>query len=91
MQLQSYVLYRCDRSNTIGGGVLLHIHESLQSVSCTLLNNMNIDETVWCTIQLKNNDKMLIGVLYHSPNSNAENNPKIIDLIPKLSELTVYY
>ena len=47
---------------------------------------MNIDEAVWCTIQLKNNDKMLIGVVYCSPNSNSENNSKIIDLIPKLSE-----
>ena len=40
--LPNYVLYRCDRCNTIGGGVLLHIHESLQSVSCTPLNDVNI-------------------------------------------------
>ena len=68
VHLQDYVLYRCDRSSTIGGGVLLYVHQSLQSVSCTLLNDMNIDEAVWCTIQLKNNDKMLIGVVYRSPN-----------------------
>jgi len=33
---------------------------------------------------------MLIGVVYHSPNSNSENNSKIIDLIPKLSEYVGY-
>ena len=27
--LPNYVLYRCDRCNTIGGGVLLYIHKSL--------------------------------------------------------------
>ena len=60
-------------------------------MSCTLLNDLNIDEAVWCTVQLKNNDRMLIGVVYRSPNSNSEeNNPKIIDLIPKLSEYVGY-
>jgi len=69
---------------------LLYIRESLQSVSCTLLNDMDIDEAVWYCIQLKNNDKMLIDVVYHSPNSNSEYNSKIIDLIPKLSECVGY-
>ena len=74
--LLNYVLYRCDRCNTIGGGVLLYIHESLQSVLCTPLNDVNIYEAVWCTIQLKNNDKMLVGVVYHSPNSSFDNSFK---------------
>ena len=27
--------------------------------SCTLLNHLHINKAVWCTIQLRNNDKML--------------------------------
>jgi len=50
IQLQNYVLCRCYRSNTIGGEVLFYIHESVLSVSCTLLNDMNIDEAMWCSI-----------------------------------------
>ena len=75
--LHDYVLYRCDRCNTTGGGVLLYVHNSLQSVSCTPLNDSNINEAVWCTIQLRNNDQMIVGVVYHSPNSNFENSSKL--------------
>ena len=42
--LLNYVLYRYDRCNTISGGVMLYIHESLQSVSCTPLNDVNTNE-----------------------------------------------
>ena len=59
--LHDYVLYRCDRCNTTGGGVLLYVLNSLQFESCTPLNDLNIYEAVWCTIQLRNNDQMLVG------------------------------
>ena len=89
--LPNYVLYRCDRCYIISGGVLLYIHESLQSVSCsTPLNDVNINEAVWCTIQLKNNDNMLVGVVYCSPNSSFDNSSKIINLIPNLSKYVGY-
>ena len=71
--LLNYVLYRCDRCNTISGGVLLYIHETLQYVLCTPLNDVKINEAVCCTIQLKNNDKLLIGVVYCSPNYSFDN------------------
>ena len=51
---------------------------------------MNINEAVWCTIQLKNNDKMLLGVVYRSPNSSFDNSSKIINLIPNLSKYVGY-
>ena len=44
----------------------------------------------WCTISLRNNDKILVGVVYRSPNSNSENNNKTVNLIPNLSEFTDY-
>ena len=90
LYLQNYVMYRCDRCNTTGGGVLLYVHDSLQSVSCTPLNDLHINEAVWCTIQLRNNDKMLVGVVYRSPNSSFDNSTKIINLIPNLSEYVGY-
>ena len=88
--LQNYILYRCDRCYTTGGGVLLYVHDSLQSVSCTPLNDLNINKTVWCTIQLRNNDKMVVGIVYRSPNSSFENSSKIINLISSLSEYVGY-
>ena len=92
--LLNYGLYRCDRCNTISGGVLLYIHESLQSVLCTPLNDVKINEAVWCTIQLKNNDKLLIGVVYCSPNSSFDNLKQLTlfqtDIPSMLDILTVY-
>ena len=88
--LHDYGLYRYDRCNTTGGRVLLYVHNSLQSESCTPLNYLNIYEAVWCTIQLRNNDQMLEGVVYRSQNSNFENSSKIIYLIPKISEYVGY-
>ena len=41
-------------------------------------------------VQLKNNDKMLVGVVYRSPNSSFDNSSKIINLIPNLSEYVRY-
>ena len=90
INLPNYVLYRCDSCNTIGGGVLFYIHESLQSVLCTPLNDVNINEAVWCTIQLKNNDKMFVGVVYRSPNSSFDNSSKMINLIPNPSKYVGY-
>ena len=91
--LPNYVLYRCDRCNTISGGVLLHIHEYLQSASCTPLNDVNINEAVWCIIQLENNDKMLVGVVYRSPNSSFDNYSSLTlfqTFLNMLDILTVY-
>ena len=90
VQLPNYVLHRCDGRNIIGGGVMLYVHELLQSVPCTPLNDLNIEEAEWCTISLRNNDKMFVGVVYRSPNSNSENSNKIVSLIPNLSEFTDY-
>ena len=65
-------MHRCNRCNTTGGGVLLYVHDSLQCVSCTPLNDLHINEAVWCTIQLRNNDK-IVNVVYRSPNSSFDN------------------
>ena len=37
----------------------------------------NFHETVWCCFFLDNNDKLLIGNIYKSPNSSTENNEKL--------------
>ena len=45
-------------------------------MSCTQLNDLNniIEEAVWCTVSLRNSNKMLVVVIYCSPNFNSENN-----------------
>ena len=71
--LNGYNLYRKDRSTTCGGGVLLYIHQSLSSVPCISLNNLDIQEAIWCIISLSNNNKVLVGAVYRSPYSSIIN------------------
>ncbi|XP_069131788.1 uncharacterized protein [Argopecten irradians] len=45
------------------------------------LISINFDEHVWCSINLKNKDKLLIGNIYRSPNSDNDNNIKLQHLL----------
>ena len=62
--LGNYNLFRCDRKNALGGGVLLYVHISLKAVNCESLTRLNIEDFVWCTATLRGDIKMLIGVVY---------------------------
>ena len=49
-------------------------NESLPSIPCTILNDNNIQEPIWCLVQLDDNNTLLVGVLYRSPHSSTDNN-----------------
>ena len=59
---------------SIGGGVMILVKEHLNVVECADLNNHEFREAVWCVIKLSSVEKLLVGVVYRSPNSNKENN-----------------
>ena len=42
IHLKGYNLFRFDRTYSIGGGVLLYVHESLPTVLCEVLMSKNI-------------------------------------------------
>ena len=44
----------------------------------------NSEEGVWCEVSLNENDKLLIGCVYRSPNSTEENNEKMLDGVRKI-------
>ena len=45
-----YTLFRKDRKNTIGGGVLLYVRNNIKAVHRTDLEN-EFCEMVWCELQ----------------------------------------
>ena len=49
-------------------------NESLPSIPCTILNDNNIQEPMWCLVQLDDNHTLLVGVLYRLPHSSTDNN-----------------
>jgi len=48
LYLKGYNLFRYDRKNSYGGGVLLYVHTSLYAVTCESLTRLNIEDSVWC-------------------------------------------
>ena len=74
LSLKGYNLFRADRKSGSGGGVLLYLHESLPAILCVSLMDFNIDDSLWCTVTLRGNERLLIGIVYRSPSSSEENN-----------------
>ena len=64
INLEGYTLYSHHRKNSVGGGVLLYVHESLPTVMCESLMNCQIDDFLWYVTTLPNKSKLLIGVVH---------------------------
>ena len=64
-----YVLFRCDRTTGIGGGVLLLVRASLRPLT-PVCSSSSSDKynVVWCTLSLSSGS-ILIGCVYRSPSS----------------------
>ena len=77
IEISHYDMFRHGRLEGKGGGSLMYIHNCLQSVAYQELDNIGFQESVWRIIQLKNNDKLLVGVVYRNPSSSNINNDKL--------------
>ena len=42
-----------------------------------VIGQTEVEESVWYEMKLRNNDKLLIGFIYRSPNSALENNARL--------------
>ena len=48
-------------------GMIIYARESLNTVSTSLQEEGNFEESVWCRVKLKNDDVLTLGVIYRSP------------------------
>src|SRR5688572_3692996 len=70
ISIENYTVYRKDRCRVKegrGGGVLLYVRNSLLATECHELNKWE-NESVWCQIIVDKLQKVLVGVVYRSPN-----------------------
>ena len=81
VQFEGYDAY----VNLKGRGTVLYIKEHLISVNLQL--NAVDDSSIWGEIPLKNKDKLIVGVVYRSPNSSDEDNGHIMDMIGEVSAM----
>ena len=57
-------MFRKDRRERRGGGVILYIKESIQAYEITLKSEADCEEAIWCNIVTRN-ATLTIGVVYH--------------------------
>jgi hypothetical protein len=80
LMLDGYGMYRVDRQEGKGGGIILYVKETLRSSLCSVLTNFGFAKSVWCVVELRT-VKLLVGVCYRNPTSSPENNAKLNELI----------
>ena len=55
----------------------MYIHKSLVSVPHAQLDNNGFEASVWALTNAGSDNRILVGNIYRSPNSSAENNFKL--------------
>lgn len=80
LKLDGYEIFRKDRKQIKGGGCIIHSKSSLNMQLVPELTNVDKTETVWGKIKCKEAD-LLVGVCYHSPSANEEEERALHNLI----------
>ena len=78
-------MFRLNKKSGVGGGILLYKDEVLNSNLCSSIMNSGFEELVWCTIDMTNKDRILVGLCYRSPASKGNNNDKLLQLLDNMS------
>ena len=87
VNLTGYTLYRKDRSeikSSRGGGVLLYVHNSLNSCLCSVANSFR-SESVWCKLLLDKNVEICVGVCYRSPSADDSEEQQLFSAIKSVA------
>ena len=84
LNVNDYNIYRHDRVNKIGGGVLLLVQKSIKTIIREDLTN-KFNEIVWCDL-ITRNRKLVIGVCYRSPSITIEDDNSLYDLLNVVSK-----
>ncbi|KAJ8020150.1 hypothetical protein HOLleu_42029 [Holothuria leucospilota] len=90
IQVPGYKIFRQDRADTVcgrGGGVLLYVKDSINCVDVTNKFSSGFSNYLWCEISFVNESctPLVVGIIYHSPNSCADNNQSLLESFRKVS------
>ena len=84
LEADDYTIYRRDRQKTIGGGVLIAVHKSINSTelktnaNCKIANEQA--ETIWAKLILTSQQNIIIGACYR-PNVNDKTTVPVVKKI----------
>ena len=92
--IEGYSLYRGNHSSGGGGlgkGAALYVKDNLNHSACPSLDNVAFDCSTWSTILLAGGKRLLVGVVYRSPNSPESNNEKMMEVLRVASSMKYDY
>ena len=75
-------MFRKDRSCLKGGGLILYVSHGVRACINDKLTNSVFEDSLWCNVELKQK-RLLIGLCYRSPSSDAENDRQLLYLMEK--------
>ena len=83
--LEGYVMFRKDRIERRGGGVLLYIKDTIPAYEVQLHEEADCNEAIWRNL-VTGHTTVIIGVVYRCPNITKQNNEKIHNAINEVSK-----
>ena len=89
-QLKGYNMYRNDREDKnykFGGGTLLYVDKKLGQRACKPLNCKPFESNTWCWVTPKQGKKVLVGCIYRSTSSSAENDSNMLITLNLASDM----
>jgi len=74
--------YNCFSGNITESsrGVLIYVKDTIPAESCHVLESLPFKESTWCELRMNKTDKLLVGGIYKSPNSEPINQERLLDL-----------
>ena len=89
---ECYTVVRKDRpvQNAPGGGIAILVKKNLVVTEDPVSSLVDHDaqESVWCEVRCRKGKDLVLGSIYRTPSSPAENNDRICDLLKLSEELT---
>ena len=85
ISITDYTLYRRDRQNKAGGGLVIYVHNRVISTEIQELQNKSI-EGIWIRVQLQNMTKV-IGFIYRPPSSDPQWTEEFTHMLEKTQTL----
>ena len=84
LELQNYEAYH--NLNDDGRGVCFYVHKTIKSTRCETVNSKGANEVLFVECGT-GEDRLLVGVIYRSPNSPPDNNANLSSLIRGLDDI----
>ena len=90
LALTACVMFRKDRREGRGGGVILYIKEYIQAYEITLKSEADCEEAIWCNIVTRNST-LTIGVVCRNPNIGQEEDVKLQKAMREVNKSRMCY